>query len=169
LSALFLCTDDYCNQQPIFHLKLITFTSISALYCVYLRTLLFGLYVEIKLFLPKMENVRGKWTIFYKDPYSFHFHQILFGPSNQESWVGRTHVFLPLCHTPRFTPIQYVLKRFTFLGFFSVFSSEQFWFLRACCQSQLHELYHIFRRLIIFILWFCSSCCNCYKHHITIY
>lgn len=167
-SVLFSCTDDYCNQQPDFHLKLVTFIAISALYCGYLRTLLLGLYVEITLFLPKMENVRVKWTIFCKDLYSFHFYQILFGPSNQESWDGRTHVVLHLCHTPRFTPIQYVLKRFTFLGFFSVFSSVQFRFLRACYQSQLHELYHIWRRLIIFILWFCSSCCNCYKHEIRI-
>ena len=64
LSVLFLCNDDYCNQQPTFHLKLTTFIAISALYCGYLRTLLFGLYVEITLFLPKMENVRVKWTIF---------------------------------------------------------------------------------------------------------
>jgi hypothetical protein len=116
-----------------------------------------------------MENVRVKWTMFYKDLYSFHFYQILLGPSNQESWDGRTHVVLPLCHTPRFTPIQYVLKRFIFLGFLSVFSSVQFWFLRACYQSQLHELYHIRRRLIIFILWFYSSCYNCYKHDVRIY
>lgn len=83
-SALFLCTDDYCNQQPIFHLKLITFIAISALYCVYLRTLLFALYVQIAVCLPKMENLRGKWTIFYKDLYSFHFYQILLGLSNKE-------------------------------------------------------------------------------------
>jgi hypothetical protein len=115
-----------------------------------------------------MENVRGKWTIFYKDLYSFHFYQVLLGPSNQESWDIWAHVVLPLCHTPRLTPIHYVLKRFTFLGFFSVFSSVQFWFFGACYQSQLHELYHIFRRLIIFILWFFSSCCNCCKHDIRI-
>jgi hypothetical protein len=66
-------------------------------------------------------------------------------------------------------PYNMFWKKITFLGFFSVISSVQFWFLRACYQSQLHELYHMFRRLIIFILWFCSSCCYCYKHDIRIY